>query len=680
MSYLWITLFTVLFLYQQTLAEENVQLSRQKHIFDLYLGVLNGHNLPYEHFDIAEHINYFHDPEIVHEFLDVYQRGLLPIDGVFTLNDKRTEHDTILLFKLFYSAKDFATFYKTASWARKHLHAVQFVISLTMAVFHRKDCHHLIIPPLYEILPNFFTPVETMHEAFTAMMLGYKEGKFPFNNTGYVHNYHPNKFGGPLSPDAVGQQEYKVSYMREDVGLNTWFVMNLLRFPNWMNPHKYGGFDWFKRGESMYYVLQQLFAVYTLQRLANKLPYTEPLEWEKPIRVGYNPRVSHINGRQLFFRPDHVVPHKFNMDAVKKAEITEYRLLNGIQSENIWDTENATLTPLDSIDGTDMLSRMIFGMPEVPNGRFWGDYFNEALKALAYVPHISSEHELVGNALSLPFTTLRDPVFYQFLNRLLKFYQEHKKSYPCYTPKELGFHGVHVKDFDVDHLITYFEPFNFEVTNAIPLKDFEEHSFYASQKRLNHKPYTYNVVVKSEIAKEAMIRVFIGPKYDADGHLLTLEQSRLAFVEIDRFPVKLSEGENKYTRESKDSPLFSHDPASFRELYHKVTKALKSSEGYNLKDYYYTMPERFQLPKGKKHGQPFVIAVIVTPYAPAYIGEHLYAPFGSPKYYDTLPLGFPFDRPVEPNHYHVPNILFKDILVYHKEEESDDNNKMSELI
>lgn len=82
---------------------------------------------------------------------------------------------------------------------------------------------------------------------------------------------------------------------------------------------------------------------------------------------------------------------------------------------------------------------------------------------------------------------------------------------------------------------------DYEVTNAVPMEqpeDYTQYRYNARQYRLNHKPYRYNISVQSESAGDAIVRVFIGPKYDAEDRLLTYDQARLAYFEIDRFPVK----------------------------------------------------------------------------------------------------------------------------------------------
>lgn len=63
---------------------------------------------------------------------------------------------------------------------------------------------------------------------------------------------------------------------------------------------------------------------------------------------------------------------------------------------------------------------------------------------------------------------------------------------------------------------------------------------------------------------------------------------------------------------------------------------------------------------------------MVMPYNP-YQGqegseEYYYPRVGTGgQYIDTLPLGYPFDRPIRyENQFYVPNSYFKDVVVYHK--------------
>jgi hypothetical protein len=143
----------------------------------------------------------------------------------------------------------------------------------------------------------------------------------------------------------------------------------------------------------------------------------------------------------------------------------------------------------------------------------------------------------LGNLVTAP----RDPAFYSLLQRMLLFFQRYQQTLPIYKHNDLMFSGVKIESFDVDKLITYFDRFDFEVNNAVPLsgsKDFKDYHYVAKQFRINHKPFTYKLTVSSDKTTDALVRVFVGPKYDAEGRLYTLQQARYAYVEFDRFPVK----------------------------------------------------------------------------------------------------------------------------------------------
>lgn len=76
----------------------------------------------------------------------------------------------IALFKLFYYAKDFETFYRTAVVMRKFVNEPMFVYSLSVAVVHRTDTYGIVLPPIYETYPWFFFNTEAIQEAYKHKM------------------------------------------------------------------------------------------------------------------------------------------------------------------------------------------------------------------------------------------------------------------------------------------------------------------------------------------------------------------------------------------------------------------------------------------------------------------------------------------------------------------------------
>ncbi|MCK0538915.1 hypothetical protein, partial [Alcanivorax quisquiliarum] len=325
-----------------------------------------------------------------------------------------------------------------------------------------------------------------------------------------------------------------------------------------MSTEKYNT-PWLKRrGENYYQILQQLFARYSLERAAHGLPNVAPLVWDTPIMVGYNPRVTYINGQPMYNRPDKLIPEDFNRRAVVRTQTFERRILDTIDAGSLWVTSNKTLIPLNNEEGMEILGKLVFGSADRPSKNFFQSPYYSALEALTFVTSTASDRTYVGNALSSPITASRDPVFFNYLGRMINmFFQHYKRQQHPYSHDQVGFNGVSVQNVEVDKLLTYFDMFDYEITNSVPMQkptDFIDHRYYARQYRLNHKPYNYKVTVNSKQAIDGIVRVFIGHKYDAEGRLLTINQARMSFFEIDRFIVKLSAGSNLIERSSKESP------------------------------------------------------------------------------------------------------------------------------
>ncbi|XP_014241691.2 hexamerin-like [Cimex lectularius] len=650
-------------------------LKRQKQVLDLYVGLPNYDAFENEFSKYEFPVEDFTDPHVVERLFEVVKHGFLPKKAVFSLNCHHTLYETVSLFDVFFFAKDFDTFYKAASWARAHVNPAQFCYAYSLALVHRDDCHDYELPPFYEVFPHYFAPHHVVDDLYNDVLLGVKEKKYEYNNTGYEFNYHSGMFGGPLSLDAYSPHlEYKVSYFREDVGANAFYAMWHLQFPPWFCPKKYHKSHWFKEGETFYYLHQQLFARYTVERLANGLPYVEPLYWEKPLKTGYNPRVTHFNRVPFYTRPDDVVPKQLNKFLVHKAQVYEERLYDVVHGISLWPEDSHNLTFLNNEEGTDLLGKLVYGASTKEHKDYFGQFWHTSLNALGYVVKTSNDRNYVGGALTSPLTSLRDPAFYNFLNRVVKLFQSQKKKFHPYMKKDLDFPGVDVEDFHVDELVTYFDHFDYEVTNAVPVRkadDYKTLHFSATQYRLNHKPFHYNVTVKSDKEHYGMVKVFLGPKYDSLGHELNLEQKRLALYELDRFPVNLVPGVNVLTRSSKESPFFTEDKESFRQMYNRLERAMEGKETFHVKKCHCGVPDRFQLPVGTQSGHPYSVYVVVTPVEKTlevHDGKKFYLACGSPKLYDSRPFGFPFDRPVHEHEFHLDNLYHKDVLVFHRTE------------
>lgn len=127
----------------------------------------------------------------------------------------------------------------------------------------------------------------------------------------------------------------------------------------------------------------------------------------------------------------------------------------------------------------------------------------------------------------------------------------------------------------------------------------------------------------------------------------------------------MNAGLNKIIRNSQDCFFCIPDLEPSEVFYKKVLKALDGSESLSYKERLYGFPERLLLPKGKKEGMPFQLFVYVNPiketmpYKSRIFGEYQF---------DNKPIGFPLDKPTLNFRYDGPNMLLKDIVIYHKDE------------
>lgn len=88
--------------------------------------------------------------------------------------------------------------------------------------------------------------------------------------------------------------------------------------------------------------------------------------------------------------------------------------------------------------------------------------------------------------------------------------------------------------------MTFFDYFESLISNAVSVRSHKEAQsmlIKARQYRLNHKPFTYHITVNSDRNVKAIIRTFLGPKYNVHGHELDMSESYMNFLEMDQWIV-----------------------------------------------------------------------------------------------------------------------------------------------
>jgi hypothetical protein len=556
-----------------------------------------------------------------------------------------------------------------------------FIYALTTAVYHRTDLHGIELPAIYEVYPYYFFHSETIQKAQQYKMQGFYGFKkvddvtkvvIPTNYTGWTFDYSP---------------ELKTSYFTEDIGLNAWYYYMQADFPYWLGGQEFG-LTKDRRGELYLFQHQQILARYYLERLSNDLGTIPEVVYELPIKTGYYPHLYYYSGVPFPNRDNNA--HLYTeeqYELVREIEDFERRIRDAIDVGYL-------ITPTgDRVDFTkpeavEFLGNIIQGNPDSVNTKYYGNlehYVREFFGAS--LDHFEG-HMTIPTVVEQFETTLRDPIFYQFYKRILKLYWQFKDNLPSYTTEELNFPGVKIEGVEMDKLVTYFDKYDADITNAVDVEVYDEKTtgselkkfgkiahyqgedfvIYARTTRLNTVPFTYKLTVTSDKAVKGVVRAYLGPKYDNFGSVYHVNDNRENFVLLDTFAYEFSAGQNVITRNSNEFIHFVADRTTFYDLYKQVMTAYNGGEKFQLhkSEAHNGFPARLMLPKGKKGGQAYQWFFIVSPYTPpTTVPQTGYDEFGY-GYVDALPYGYPFDREIDETYWFTDNMYYYDVNIFHK--------------
>lgn len=476
---------------------------------------------------------------IVHEFLYRFKLGYLPRGSLFSVYYKEHRDELRVLFRLLYSAKDFATFYKTLSWARFYINEGMFVSALTTSVMYRPDCKGIILPPMYEVYPHLFFDNEVIQYAQKVkMMSGYKKpiSHDSFNAETFLIDYNYTS----LFMKKYIDDEYTLDYFTDDVMLNNYYYYIRNLFPFWITI-KDLEVPKHIRGELYYYIHQQLMARYYLERLSNGFGEIEDFSYSKSFAPSYYSTLVYGNGVPLPSRERWSEVPSYKYKYVREIENIEMRIYEAIDSGYLYDYEGKKYS-LYSTEGLNYLGNLIEGNYDSYNINFYGAI--DALYRDIFGFNYDCKHKfcVVPSALQLYSTSLRDPAFYRLYKRIISYFYRYKGKIPSYTHAELEFPGVKIEGVYVDKLYTYMEKYEYLINNAFAVDNYKEGMGYnvkAAKWRLNYKPFTYKFDIKSATNTKGIVRIFLGPSLD---DYYYKEQNYMYyswynFVELDKFIV-----------------------------------------------------------------------------------------------------------------------------------------------
>ncbi|XP_072756205.1 hexamerin 70a [Anoplolepis gracilipes] len=614
-------------------------------------------------YNIEANIDSYTNTSAVKNFLYLYEYGMLPRGELSSLYYPKQLKEIEALFRLFYYAKDFDTFYKTASWARVHMNEMQYIYALYVAVTHREDTKFIQLPPLYEIYPYAYFNSEVLEKAHHAKFFGKLDTKKFGNYDTYIIPANYSAWYISHEYDI----EHKLNYFTEDVGLNTYYFYFRLDNPFWLKSEEFGLQKW--RGVEYLYGHKLLMTRYYLERLSNDIGKIEDFDLHNEFYTGYYPTMTYHNGLPLPQRPYWSKFPYYKYGYIKNLEDMESRVSAVIDSGFVVDATGKFIN-IYTLEGLNILGNIIEGNMDSCNRDFYGSIDLLARKILGFNLEPSTSYQIIPSALEFYSTSMRDPAFYRLYKRIFKFYYyRYKMHQKPYNKDKIIYPELKVESLVVDKLITYFDQFDTTVSNGMMIDNVEEAEstlVKIRQYRLNHKPFSFHLAINAEKPMKATIRIFIGPKYDIHHKPMDISDGAKYFYEMDNWIIDLNAGLNKIIRNSQDCSFTIPDPEPSEVFYKKVLKALDGSDTLSYAERIYGFPERLLLPKGKKEGMPFQIFVYVNPLEEEPY-PYLSRIFGGYKF-DNKPFGFPLDRPTFNFRYDGSNMMLKDIMIYHKDE------------
>ncbi|XP_011305291.1 uncharacterized protein [Fopius arisanus] len=655
-------------------------LHKQKKIYELFFYIdqpkLIGSEF-YEvgrSYDIEQNIDLYKDKMIPREFLYRFKLGMLKRGALFSVYYKEHREELRILFKLFYYAKDFTTFYKTACWARLYMNEGMFIMAFTTAVMYRPDCKNIALPPMYEVYPHLFFNNEIIQDAHRIKMTaGYKKELGVGNTETFLINTNYTTSFMKYFAD----KEYELDYFYDDVGLNNYYYYVRNIFPFWISlkdlevPKQI-------RGELYYYVHQQLMARYYLERLSNGLGEIEDFDFYNKFAPGYFSTIVYGNGVAQPSRERYSEVPYYKFKYVKEIQNIEYRILAAIDAGYIVDKEGKQYG-LYTKEGLNYLGNLIEGNYDSCNTRFYGAI--DVLYRDIFGFNYDCKHKncVVPSALQLFSTSLRDPAFYRLYKKIIGYFFRYKCNLPAYTKNDLEFSGVYIEDVKLDKLYTFFEEYDYLINNAVTVDNYKDgmnFNIKARKYRLNYKPFTYTIDVKSERPTKGMVRIFMGPSYNDKFFKKQnyFYYSWYNFVELDEFMVDLKTGMNTIERSSKDSSFTGKDFLGGDKFYKKLIKAVEGNEPFTYSNKLYGFPSNLYLPRGRVGGYPFKLFVFIYPVDEANLTTFTFPLFGK-ILYDGKPFGFPLDRPMYPWYYDLKNMYFRDVYVHYLNENTESYQK-----
>ncbi|EDW70396.2 uncharacterized protein Dvir_GJ11558 [Drosophila virilis] len=246
-----------------------------------------------------------------------------------------------------------------------------------------------------------------------------------------------------------------------------------------------------------------------------------------------------------------------------------------------------------------------------------------------------------------------------------------------YRREQLDMRDVTINAVRVGKLRTRIEDSDMDVSSLLDQP--QQVQMMVRQRRLNNKPFTIDMDMSSERPQDVIVRLFLGPRQDAAGREVNLEQRRSDFVLLDAINTQLQAGRNRIQYRSTNIAWTTRDATPYSEIYRRVMTTLSGQQDAmivnDLVGENGRFPQRLLLPRGRPEGLPMQLLVIVSPVER--LGreqlmrmERIDGVMGMSmaSIMDSRPLGFPLDRRIdnEQELLQLSNVQLEDVMIIHE--------------
>ncbi|GAB6030165.1 Polyphenol oxidase 1, variant 2 [Chamberlinius hualienensis] len=472
-------------------------------------------------------------------------------------------------------------------------------------------------------------------------------------------------------------QEHRLAYFREDIGVNSHHWHWHLIYPTTWEPNPENPTDIRDRkGELFYYMHHQIIARYEAERLSNGLGRVRPLNFTHEFEEAYFPNLTlTISGRNYAARQAKSLPRDTVDVTLEKMALWKSRIMNAIHTGQVTNRNGETIQLVDP-HGIDILGDMVEATAISPNRDFYGDYHNYGHRIISKIHDPDGRYKGEDGVMNYTATAMRDPIFYRWHKTIDDMFNDYKLTLTPYTRQELEWADIYVQNVSVtgnitnepNILRTFWQDREVLLSEGI---DFGRSiPVSVSFRHLQHEEFVYEIEVDnfSGCNKQVGVRIFLCPVSNEFHESFSLPERRLLFVELDKYQTTVQPGYQVLRRRSEDSNVTISPVRGFQQLSREDTNEefpeeeiesgcivdLNKRPGEKKGFCGCGWPAHLLLPKGKPEGMRFQLLVMITDWEKDQV-EHLpektcgdaasYCGIRDLKYPDKRNMGFPFDRP-----------------------------------